>query len=105
MIFNLSINFIDWFRAYLRGRKQAVKSQGKMSDFLEIKCGVPQGFILGPLLFSMYINDLVTYLITCKVSPYADDTTLITSASSLIEIMLNLRLDLAAVYEWLKANK
>ncbi len=82
-----------------------MKSQGKKSTFLDIKCGVPQASILGPLLFIMYINDLVTYLTVSKASLYADDTALVTSANSQIEIMLNLRLDLAAVYECLNANK
>ncbi len=103
--FNISPQMIEWFEDYLTLRKQAVKSQGKKSEFLNISCGVPQGSILGPLLFIMYINDLVDYLVTCKASLYADDTALYTSADSQVEIMLNLRIDLSIVYEWLNANK
>ena len=49
---------LDWFRNYLSGRKQIVKFKLTSSDFLTIKCGVPQRSVLGPLLFFIYVNDI-----------------------------------------------
>ena len=103
--FNLSSETIDWFDSYLSGRKQSVKHQGVKSQYLPVTCGVPQGFILEPLLFILYINDLHTYLNDCQVSLYADDTALYTTADTQIEIKLNLQIELTIVCEWLRANK
>ena len=49
---------LDWFKSYLSGRKQFVCFNGESSDCKEILCGVPQGSVLRPLLFLLYINDL-----------------------------------------------
>ena len=103
--YNLDELAKNWFLNYLSGRVQSVKYQGTQSTRLPITCGVPQGSILGPLMFIMYINDLSTYLSDSKVSLYADDTALYTSSSSQIELVLNLRLEISVVDEWLKANR
>ena len=50
---------IDWFKSYLSDRKQFVRYQMHNSDHKTIKCGVPQGSFLGPLLFNLYVNDIV----------------------------------------------
>ena len=103
--FNLDEKFINWIKNYLTGRKQAVKALGVKSEFLPITCGVPQGSILGPLLFIMYINDLEKYLDESNISLYADDTALYVNGESQIDIMLSLRIELSVVNEWLRANK
>ncbi len=103
--FNLDEHAKTWFLNYLSGRVQSIKYLGTQSTRLPITCGVPQGSILGPLMFIMYINDLGTYLSDSKVSLYADDTALYTSSSSQIELVLNLRLEISVVDEWLKANR
>ena len=67
--------------------------------------GVPQGSILGPLLFIIYINDLSKYLTETNTSLYADDTAIYCSGTSFVDIVLSLRIDLDSVNEWLQANK
>ena len=67
---------------YLTDRHQAVKHHGVTSEYLKIETGVPQGTILGPLLFILYINDLSTY-INCENAQYADDTLLFTADANL----------------------
>ena len=67
----------NWFKSYLSNCKQFVSINGYDSELAEIKCGVPQGFFLGPLLILLYINDLNQATKFCKVNQFADDTTLL----------------------------
>ena len=76
-----------------------------MSGERTITCGVPQGSIIGPLLFLIYINDLINCLRHSKARMYADDTNITISGSSLKEITCLANKDLVNVAEWLKANK
>jgi hypothetical protein len=71
-----------WFSSYLSDRTQQVKYSGAQSDRLSILSGVPQGSILGPTLFNIYINTLLRQLSTENAVAYADDLTLITSSKS-----------------------
>ena len=65
---------LEWFRSYLSDRRQCVTIDGHESGFASIKCGVPQGSILGPVLFRLYINDLsyVSKILQCVM--FTDDT-------------------------------
>ncbi len=63
-----------WFRDYLRDRTQSVRIDKHVSDKLDVSYGVPQGSVLGPILFLMYVNDLSQYVSDCLVIQYADDT-------------------------------
>ena len=73
---------LNWFESYLTNRKQFTIIEDKKSTLLNIITGVPQGSILGPLLFIIYINDLDNSLNKFKSIKYADDTTLWASLSS-----------------------
>lgn len=65
---------LDWFRSYLSDRRQVVKIASIISNEINNCLGVPQGSILGPLLFILYINDLEKCLRYCKIKMFADDT-------------------------------
>ena len=67
---------LDWFRNYLLDRKQYVLYDKTASLVKDIPCGVPQGSVLGPLLFIIYTNDLPNCLNVCKAILFADDTTI-----------------------------
>ena len=72
----------EWFRSYLNGRLMQTEIDGKISNFKPIVVGVPQGSILGPLLFLIYINDFPKCLTSCKAIMFADDTNLFFNSSS-----------------------
>ncbi len=69
---------VKWFRSYLKGRTQCTVLKGKVSEKLNIKTGVTQGSILGPLLFILFINDLPLVLDKIDVDMYADDSSVTT---------------------------
>ena len=66
---------LKWFESYLSNRRQQVVINGETSDTKSINAGVPQGSILGPMLFPIYINDIVNN-ISCNIKLFADDTSL-----------------------------
>ena len=78
---------------------------GNLSTPAEIQSGVPQGLIVGPLLFIMYINDLPSSVHLSRVMLYADDTVLYYAAKSAAELEMALGLDLNNVASWMKENK
>ena len=94
---------LSWFRNYLDGRVQAVRLSDAVSDKGIISTGVPQGSILGPMLFNIMINDLFTCHDLQTVA-YADDTSLICSAKSYAEAAAKVQTNLNKIYEWLCAN-
>ena len=78
---------VNWFVSYLGGRHrvQAVEISGVFSEFRTVTCGVPQGSILGPPLFLIYVNDMKA-AVKCKLLLYADDSALLASSSDVSEI-------------------
>ena len=96
---------IKWFSSYLSGRTQRCNVSGKLSSARTLSCGVPQGSILGPLLFLIYINDLPNSLRGAVPRMFADDTNLTLSAKTLTELKLVLTPELNNLSCWLRANK
>ena len=94
-----------WFESYLANRKQFVSINGFESSTSSITCGVPQGSVLGPLLFLIYINDLHVAIKHCKVHHFADDTNLLIINKSLKRLNKLLNIDLKNLTNWLNANK
>lgn len=65
---------LNWFKSYLENRTQRVKFNGSLSEPIAVKLGVPQGSVLGPLLFLLYINDLTRVVCrSCEIRLFADD--------------------------------
>ena len=95
----------DWFRTYLSDRKQSVTILGEKSNEMKILHGVPQGSVLGPLLFLIYINDLNKAIKHSSVYHFADDTHLLNINKSIKKINQQVNNDLKFLCVWLRANK
>ena len=95
----------DWFKSYLSNRNQYVSINGYESGLAAINCGVPQGSVLGPLLFLLYINDLNQAIKFCKVHHFADDTNLLCLSKSIKKLSKLVNADLKHLLNWLNANK
>lgn len=93
-----------WFTSYLTDRTQVCDVEGSLSDPQSITCGVPQGSILGPLLFLVYIND-ISAAVRCKVLLYADDSALLVPGCNVKDIENTLGIELESVNQWLVDNK
>lgn len=103
---SMGVQEVKWFESYLTGRKQLVNVNGTESELLNITCGVPQGSILGPLLFLYYVNDMsISIQSDCKLLLYADDSTIIFSHKDPDVISHKLGKELESCSSWLVDNK
>ena len=96
---------LKWFQSYLTNRKQHCYINGILSDNGDIKCGVPNSSILGPLLFLIYINDLPGSLSYSIPSMYADDTSITNSGTVVLSIENEINEDLNKLKSWLQTNR
>ena len=103
-IHDLSDDIVRWFRSYLPDRRQVVDVAGTYSSTTPISCGVPQGSILGPLLFLIYVNDMPA-VVNNKLLLYADDSGILVSGKCRASIESSLMEDLHQVSQWLIDNK
>ena len=95
----VSGSLLTWFSDYLTDRKQRVVLPGVNSSWTSVKAGVPQGSIFGPLLFLLYINDIVVD-INSSIRLFADDTSLYIIVDDPIQAAEQLNLDLEKIHRW-----
>ena len=94
-----------WFASYLKRRFQTTEIKNCISEKQETLCGVPQGSVLGPLLFLIYINDICNSSNILKFYIFADDTNLLHADNNLKNLEKTFNKELAKVSSWLIANK
>ena len=107
MYYGLGTDMITWCKNYLSHRKQAVLNDNEQSDLLEVTYGVPQGSILGPLFFIIYVNDIMTLFGRDgpKILLYADDTVLYYSHTDISILGRTLNSGLERIWKWCMSNK
>lgn len=93
------------FESYLKSRHQLVKLNGTISDGHEIRIGVPQGTVLGPILFVIYLNSLLGVDIEGSIISFADDTVLVFDGIDWNDVKNKMRKGLTKVKDWLNTNK
>ena len=103
-LYKLSSSTMAWFSSYLLNRKQRVSISNVLSDDEIVINGVPQGSIMGPLMFLLFINDLPLYTAPINTDLYAEDTTLYETGISRLAIESNLQIALNNLSEWCKLN-
>ena len=82
----------EWFASYLTNRQQYVSLDNILSDYNTVSCGIPQGSVLGPLLFLMYINDFNRCSEILEFHLFADDSNLFYKHKNLVELQTNLNI-------------
>ena len=103
-IIGFSDHTVKCFQSYLSNRKFTVNLENSFSEVSSISCGVPQGSILGPLLFLIYVNDM-PMAVKCDLFLYADDTCLVFQSKNVKDIEKQLNEDFANICDWFVDNK
>jgi len=103
-LYHFSETSLKLFHSYLSNRTQTVKLGNLQSEFLPVKSGVPQGSILGPLLFLIYINDISFQCPDLNIDLYADDSTIYQADFILDTIQRKLQLNINSIDDWCKLN-
>uniref|UniRef100_A0A3Q3ERT6 Reverse transcriptase domain-containing protein n=1 Tax=Labrus bergylta TaxID=56723 RepID=A0A3Q3ERT6_9LABR len=98
-------NTLLWFNSYLHNKRQCVSFNGNLSNYLTVEKGVPQGSSLGPLLFSIFINDLPKICSDCQIYLYADDIVIYTANANRSSIETSIQSEFALVQNWFTTNK
>jgi len=103
--FGIKGHALDWMTNYLTDRTQCTSVNGNLSSSLSVEIGVPQGSILGPLFFIIFVNDLPSVTKLCKVVLYADDTALFYAADDVNVIQRSLLSDFLHISNWMDVNR
>ena len=103
-IIGFSDHTVKWFQSYISNRKFIVNLENSLSEVSSISCGVPQGSILGPLLFLIYVDDM-PMAVKCDLFLYVDDTCLVFQSKNVKDIEKQLNEDFANICDWFVDNK
>ena len=103
--YGVSENTLKWFKSYLSDRRQYVHFNGTKSSELQCNYGIPQGSILGPLMFILYINDLPVHLHQLSIHMYADDTIIYFISEDLNAVKQTINNELNNFSQWCKDNR
>ena len=103
-IYGVDKCMLEWIKSYMTDRKQAVWIDNSYSNYLDVNIGVPQGSIIGPLMFIIFANDL-PYCVTCGIDSYADDSSLTSSKHTIQEINEDLTKNGDNLSQWMKENQ
>lgn len=103
-IYGFHSSCLDLFKSYLSNRSQSVLAHGELSSPINISRGVPQGSILGPILFSLYINDLPLYIAPTTCELFADDTSIHHASNDIKKIEINLNKSMINIKDWCNSN-
>ena len=95
---------VNWFKSYLSNRSFLVNLENNFSQPASVSCGVPQGSILGPLLFLIYVNDM-SQAVKCHLFLYADDSCLVCQHKDINAIEKQLNVDFSNICDWFVDNK
>ena len=98
--YGLDQNAVEFFRSYLSNRYQCCKINNTLGDWRKIIAGVPQGSILVPLLFNIFLNDIFFFLKGANLGNYADDSTLHADNKNLEPVICNLRQEFSILSNW-----
>jgi len=96
---------LTWLSSYLENRKQYVEIQNNKSQLLQVTCGVPQGSVLGPLLFNLYINNICEVSQIVETILFADDTNLLCCGENLEKLLDTMEKEVSRMKIWFDENK
>ena len=102
--YRLVQNAVEFFKNYLSNRYQCCKINNTLGDWRKIIAGVPQGSLLGPLLFNIFLNDIFFFLKNANLGSYADDSTLYAYNKNLETVISNLRQEFSILSNWFYDN-
>ena len=103
--YGFSQKTVSFIYSYLKRRKQKVKVNNFLSDFLTLPSGVPQGSILGPILFNIFLIDLLSTLKSSDIFNFADDNSISTTADNIDHLLLTLKHESALSVKWFTDNQ